>query len=57
MPIEKRDLHSGAKLFIPTESERAVRVAQKQLNKELEEVAQLKVELQKMIKQVKSENN
>lgn len=55
MPIEKRDLHSGAKLFIPTESERAVRVAQKQLNKELEEVAQLKVELQKMIKQVKSE--
>lgn len=55
MPFEKRDEVSGAKLFIPTASERAIRESQRQLNQELEDVAKLKKELQQIIAQAKEQ--
>lgn len=54
MPVEKRDYRSKARLFVPTASERAVRSSQKKLDKELKEVGELKKEMEKLIKESKS---
>jgi hypothetical protein len=54
MPIEKRDLVSKAKLFVPTASERTLRKSQVQLDNELKEVQGLKAELQRMMDEIKN---
>jgi len=53
MPLEKRDPHSKARLFIPTNRERAMVHSQRLLNKELDEVAKLKEELRQLIDESK----
>ncbi len=53
MPIEKRDSSSGAKLFIPTDTERSIRAKQAKLSKEIKEVESLKDELKSIIKELK----
>jgi len=53
MPLEKRDPHSKARLFIPTNRERSLVHSQRLLNKELDEVAKLKEELRQLIDESK----
>lgn len=53
MPLEKRDPRSGAKLFVPTEFEKATIKQQRDLKKSLAEVEDLKAELKALIEQVK----
>jgi hypothetical protein len=53
MPLEKRDPASKARLFVPTNRERSLVESQRQLNKSLAEVEDMKKELQKMLKQAK----
>ena len=53
MPIEKRDHVSGAKLFIPTSSERATLQNARKLKQELDEVGKMKEELAKLIEEAK----
>ena len=53
MPTEKRDPHSGAKLFIPSASERATIANARKLQKELIEVEDLKKELKALVEQAK----
>lgn len=57
MPTEKRDIQSKARLFIPTSSERALVSSQRELNKGIEEVNDLKKELTEMIQQAKEANS
>lgn len=54
MPIEKRDSHSKAKLFIPTNREKSLVESQRLLAKGLEEVEGMKAELQKMMDSLKN---
>lgn len=49
MPLEKRDPTSKARLFIPTNSERALVTSQRELNKGLEEIEAMKKELREML--------
>lgn len=53
MPVEKRDPHSGAKIFVPTPTERATVQQARELKKQLAEVEVMKQELQKLIDQIK----
>jgi hypothetical protein len=53
MPTEKRDHYSGAKIFVPTPTERATVQQARELKKQLAEVEVLKQELQKMLDQMK----
>lgn len=55
MPQEVRQYHSGALIFVPTKEEQLYTEASKQLNKELEEVKELKQELLDLIKENKKE--
>jgi hypothetical protein len=48
MPIERRDA-SGAKIFMPTQSERVQSESLKQLQKGLAEVDEMKKQLQQMM--------
>lgn len=57
MPFEKRDPHSGAKIFIPTPSERAMVKQARELKKGLAEVEAMKAELQKLLDQAKKETS
>lgn len=54
MPIEKRCLSSGAKLFVPTPSERAIHAQARKYKEELEDIQQMKQELQTLIDQAKN---
>jgi hypothetical protein len=49
MPLEKRDSASKARLFIPTNRERSLVQSQRQLDKSLAEVEEMKKELQTMM--------
>lgn len=49
MPVEKRDPHSGAKIFVPTSTERATVQQARELKKQLAEVEELKQKLYKLI--------
>ena len=55
MPIEKRDPRSGAKIFVPTASERATIRQSRELKKQLKEVEEMKKELKQLIEQYKKE--
>ncbi len=49
MPLEKRDPHSKARLFIPTVRERSLVKSQRLFDQKLSEVDKLKEELQQLI--------
>jgi hypothetical protein len=53
MPHEKRDKHSKARLFIPTQSEKTLVNSQRQLNESIEELDAMKAELQKILDEAK----
>ena len=53
MPLEKRDPVSKAKLFIPTNRELSLIHDQRRLNKSLEEVENMKKELQSLMDSLK----
>jgi len=55
MPLEKRDKHSKARLFIPTTRERSLLESQRLLNEELSEVAKMKKEVQELLKKLKEQ--
>lgn len=56
MPKEFRDPHSKARLFIPTQAERAHVQRQRQMKQDMEEVAQLKSELKDLVKSLKNKS-
>jgi hypothetical protein len=53
MPTEKRDPQSGAKIFVPTPTERATVQQARELKKQLAEVEAMKQELRSLIEQYK----
>lgn len=53
MPFEKRDPHSGAKIFVPTPTERSTIQQARELKRQLDEVAVMKAELKSLIEQYK----
>jgi len=53
MAIEKRDRESGAKLLLPSKTERSIRSQRAKLKKDLEEVQELKEELKGLINKLK----
>jgi len=55
MPLEKRDKHSKARLFIPTTRERSLIQSQRLLDKKLTEVDQMKKEVQELLKKLKEQ--
>lgn len=55
MPIERRDA-SGAKIFIPTQTERVQIDSMKQLKQGLAEVDEMKKQLQQMMEDLKKGN-
>lgn len=55
MPLERRDKHSKARLFIPTTRERSLLESQRLLDRKLSEVDQLKDEVQELLKKLKEQ--
>ena len=55
MPLEKRDKHSKARLFIPTTRERSLITSQRQLDEDLAVVAKMKAEVEELLKSLKKE--
>ena len=55
MPLERRDKHSKARLFIPTTRERSLIQSQRLLDKKLTEVDQMKKEVQELLKKLKEQ--
>ncbi|AMB18671.1 hypothetical protein BH780_gp088 [Bacillus phage Eldridge] len=53
MPLERRDPHSKARLFIPTVREKSLVTSQRLLNQKINEVDKLKAELEQIIKDAK----
>lgn len=54
MPKEVRDHRSGARLFVPTASERAHIQQQRELKQSIEEVNKLKAELKELAESLKN---
>lgn len=55
MPLERRDKHSKARLFIPTTRERSLIQSQRLLNERLSEVDKMKAEVQELLQRLKQE--
>ncbi|QIA28520.1 hypothetical protein [Phage f2b1] len=53
MPLEQRDPHSKARLFIPTNRERSLVETQRQLKEGLADVEKMKNELKEMLDKAK----
>ncbi|QDP42876.1 hypothetical protein HWC53_gp213 [Bacillus phage vB_BmeM-Goe8] len=53
MPLEKRDPHSKARIFIPTQRERSLVESQRLLKQNLEDVEAIKKELQDLLDKAK----
>jgi hypothetical protein len=57
MPIEKRDANSKAKIFVPTNSERATRSNRREAANTLKELKKLKSEYEELVNKAKKEED